>query len=74
MKHTITFEDGGQDFLEWDIENGIVIDSRPFQAWAWNGTKVDMTKTRVGQRLPAIAESGAILQVRHPRQSRWLDE
>ena len=28
----VTFEDQGQDFLEWDIEDGVVVDCRPFQA------------------------------------------
>ena len=37
---TVHFEDHGQDFLEWDIEDGIVVDCRPFQGWHWNGTRV----------------------------------
>lgn len=37
--HTIHFEDHGQDFLEWDIDaNGVVTDSRPFQASTWSGS------------------------------------
>lgn len=35
---TIHFEDGGQDFHEWDLNaEGCVIDSRPFQATMWCG-------------------------------------
>ena len=38
---TIVFEDDGQDFLEWDVdEKGVVVDCRPFQQNVWNGTKV----------------------------------
>ncbi|MNN55817.1 hypothetical protein D3C81_1707110 [compost metagenome] len=38
---TIYFEDQGQDFLEWDIDrNGVVVDSRPFQAEVWCGAVV----------------------------------
>lgn len=38
---TITFEDHGQDFLEWDLDaEGTVIDSRPFQAFTWCGRQV----------------------------------
>jgi len=34
------FEDHGQDFLFWDVEDngagvGKVVDAGPFQAWAW---------------------------------------
>jgi len=37
--HTIHFEDHGQDFLEWDVdEHGVVTDSRPYQAWCWKGS------------------------------------
>lgn len=46
---TITFEDRGQDFLEWDIdEDGVVVDSRPFQAGIWRGTFVSDIK--IGER------------------------
>jgi len=38
---TVFFEDDGQDFLEWDInDTGEVVDCRPFQSWLWIGTKV----------------------------------
>lgn len=37
--HTIHFEDHGQDFLEWDVdEYGVVTDSRPCQGWVWKGS------------------------------------
>ncbi len=51
---TITFEDRGQDFLEWDIdENGVVVDVRPFQAGIWKGKLVSNVK--VGER-PTIMD------------------
>lgn len=37
---TITFEDQGQDFLEWDIKGRKVVASRPFQADLWVGSEV----------------------------------
>lgn len=38
---TITFEDHGQDFLEWDLDTaGKVIECRPFQAGIWCGRHV----------------------------------
>ena len=36
----VTLEDHGQDFLRWDIEDGVVVDCQPFQDWVWNGTKI----------------------------------
>ena len=43
---TVHLEDKGQDFLEWDIENGEVVACRPFQEWLWKGTKVHNTEIR----------------------------
>jgi hypothetical protein len=37
----ITFEDHGQDFLTWQLDNnGIVVDCEPFQATFWCGMEV----------------------------------
>ena len=48
---TVHLEDHGQDFLEWDIVNGVVVDCRPCQAWLWNGTRVHNTKIQPGDVL-----------------------
>lgn len=37
---TITFQDQGQDFLEWDIKGRKVVECRPFQADLWVGSEV----------------------------------
>ena len=58
-QHTIAFEDHSQDFLEWDVKDGVVVACRPFQEWAWKGTKVDMTKAQESQLWPIITLSGA---------------
>lgn len=43
---TIKFEDHGQDFLEWDIDqNGIVTDCRPYQKRVWVGHQVHSPET-----------------------------
>jgi len=45
---TLVFEDNGQDFLEWDIDDkGVVVASRPFQNSVWKGTIV--TRIRKGR-------------------------
>lgn len=36
----ITFVDSGQDFMEWYVRNGIVIDCQPHQGRHWVGTRV----------------------------------
>lgn len=38
--HKITLEDRGQDFTEWYIRDGIVIDCQPHQGKVWVGTHV----------------------------------
>jgi predicted RNA-binding protein with RPS1 domain len=45
----ITLEDCGQDFLEWYVRNGIVIDCQPFQGFVWVGASIHNT-LKVGQK------------------------
>ena len=66
MQYTIAFEDHGQDFLEWDVKDGVVVACRPFQEWAWKGTKVDMRRAQEGQLLPIIATSGQTKVIKYP--------
>lgn len=51
MKQRIFLEDHGQDFLRWDIEDGVVVDCQPFQGWLWIGTKVYNKKIAPGDIL-----------------------
>jgi len=45
----IVFEDDGQDFLEWSLdENGEVLHS-DLQARIWNGCMVNLKKSRLGR-------------------------
>jgi hypothetical protein len=57
---TVYLEDHGQDFTEWDIENGEVVACRPFQEWFWKGTRVHNT----------VIQRGAILQITPPHAER----
>lgn len=36
----VHFEDQGQDFTRWIVEDGVVIESHPFQTRIWMGTLV----------------------------------
>lgn len=50
---TITFEDMGQDFLEWDIDDKlVVVGCRPFQASVWVGTQLlELPKIRTHPKI-----------------------
>jgi hypothetical protein len=51
-KYIIEFEDFGQDFLRWYInEDGYVIDSQPFQRWVWVGKFTIPQTAKVGEKL-----------------------
>lgn len=63
---TVVFEDQGQDFLEWDIKDGTVVDCRPFQEWLWNGTKVHNTKILPGVILDITPREGGRMRLIHP--------
>jgi hypothetical protein len=63
---TVHFEDHGQDFLEWDIKDGVVVDCRPFQGWFWNGTKVHNTSIKVGYILQITTIDGAERALKYP--------
>ena len=63
----IHFEDHGQDFLSWDIdENGTIIKSGPFQDWVWKGKVVKMETLKVGQKLSYISHGVYEMDIRYP--------
>lgn len=66
---TVTFKDEGQDFLEWDIENGVVVACRPFQEWLWKGTKIHNRKIRPGDRLEISGSDGVRRTINYPVES-----
>ena len=63
---TVYLEDHGQDFLEWDIENGVVVSCRPFQGWLWNGTKVHNTDIQPGDILEITSVTGRRTRLNYP--------
>lgn len=55
MKTKITLEDNGQDFLEFTCdENGIIVETKPFQGSIWNGANIplDSPELIVGEECP----------------------
>ena len=63
---TITFEDHGQDFLEWDIVNGIVTDCRPCQASVWIGVRVLNRRLGRGVLVRVQTKGAAALTMNYP--------
>nr|WP_192963448.1 hypothetical protein [Pseudomonas fluorescens]CEK42283.1 hypothetical protein PQBR57_0330 [Pseudomonas fluorescens SBW25] len=49
----ITFVDSGQDFTEFFVREGVVIDCQPYQGSVWVGTKVVANAT-VGQFIEIV--------------------
>lgn len=62
----VYLEDRGQDFLIWDIEDGIVVDCRPFQGWLWNGTKIHNTNIQPGDVLEITPPTGGQATLNYP--------
>lgn len=48
--YRVTFEEHGQDFSQWTIVDGVVVDSYVFQTSAWGGTKI-LNEPKVGSKL-----------------------
>ena len=63
---TVFLEDHGQDFLEWDIEDGVVVDCRPFQGWLWKGTRVHNTDIKPGDILKITTTDGLERTLNYP--------
>ena len=63
---TVVFEDHGQDFLEWDIEGGIVVACRPFQTRFWVGKRVHNKTIGPGDKLTISSDQSPVtMVVRH---------
>lgn len=61
----ITFVDNGQDFTEFFVREGIVIDCQPFQGAVWVGTKLVEPAT-TGQLIRIVPrESGQATFLQH---------
>ncbi len=63
---TVYLVDQGQDFLEWDIEDGKVIACRPFQGWVWEGTEVHNIEIQPGDILEITTPRGKRTTLNHP--------
>ncbi|MGS1014078.1 hypothetical protein ACVCL0_09205 [Rhodanobacter sp. UC4450_H17] len=57
----ITFEDHGQDFLTWQLDNnGVVVDCLPFQATFWCGaTVLHPKRLKVGSKVAFTRDADA---------------
>ena len=63
---TVTFKDHGQDFLEWDIENGVVVGCRPFQGSVWGGRRVmNLEPIKVGDAIAILTKHSGIIFINY---------
>ena len=64
---TIVFEDHGQDFLEWEIDDkGVVTGCRPFQGSIWGGKRVLNHRSVKAGGKARICIEGCIRSIKHP--------
>jgi hypothetical protein len=62
----VYFDDHGQDFLEWDIQDGVVVGCHPFQGWLWNGTKVYNEDIKPGDYLQIESPGVGRTSIKYP--------
>lgn len=64
---TVRLQDFGQDFLEFDLdENNVIVETRPFQGWLWNGRTI-LEESLRRHRLPILVKpDGTSLELRYP--------
>jgi len=64
---TVVLEDHGQDFLEFDIRDGRIVQTRPFQGDIWNGSRVLNRTLGTGDALILQADDEAcVWSLRYP--------
>ena len=61
----VHLEDHGQDFLRWDIKDGVVVESYPYQGWLWNGTKI-LNEFGPGDKLVIQPPNSAVTTLNYP--------
>lgn len=67
MSITLVFDDQGQDFLRWTLdERGIVIKCEPFQGAVWNGVRVLDFQNLAEGDLVSIETKTDVRTLRHP--------
>lgn len=62
---TIELADFGQDFLEFDIKGGVIIATRPFQGFVWDGQEVLNETISVGDHI-VLRDPRGEREVRYP--------
>jgi hypothetical protein len=67
---SVEFQDQGQDFITWDIEEstGEVFKVHPFQEWLWCGVIVNLEELVVGETLTYTRDE-ARRSIRYPIKS-----
>ena len=73
---TVELEDHGQDFLYFDIKNGKIVDTRPWQSFVWNGRTVLNPNIAKGERILFEDDHGRTLTLNYKlikvTKTRWV--
>lgn len=70
LKAIIEFEDNGQDFSKWYInEHDVVVDCKPYQASVWNGSLVNLATSEGGYLDIISKHCGDERTISHPIES-----
>ena len=63
---TVELEDHGQDFLEFDIKDGRIVETRPFQANVWNSMEVLNEALEVGHHIAVRTHRSGVRTFNYP--------
>lgn len=70
----IFFENNGQNFLQWQLKDGVVVKSLPVDTDEWNGFQVDNDDIRVGCFLPVTDNKGDVVKIMHRIEKVHFEE
>ena len=59
------FENNGQDYLQWTVQNGVVIKSLPDTSKRWFGVKVDENAVYLGNNITVIDHQNDVVVIPH---------
>jgi len=63
---TVELEDHGQDFLEFDIAGGRIVQTRPFQGDVWNGLRVANRALAAGDKIRLCIPGMKKMSLKYP--------
>ena len=64
----VQIEDQGQDFTSFVLDSkNVIVETKPFQGWVWNGAKILNRRIKPGCRLKLVGPRDKIVrELRYP--------